>query len=141
MFLVKILEHVHVQTPSSQGFQSARKQHTALETTASLVQGGEGVRAVYTCMYKECVSMCASGRCKCKCEWSVQAPTEHTRGERHSLHAGVGGAGEGTSSDGSGQHQTRSREMVMASSLRHKEAPGLSYSGVCHRTSFGCRPC
>lgn len=35
MFLVKILEHVHVQTPSSQGFQSARKQRVAPRSAAS----------------------------------------------------------------------------------------------------------
>lgn len=77
MFLVKILEHMHVQTPSSQGFQSARKQHTAPPgaqlpgTTASLVGGGEGVRAVYTHVCIKSVYPCVqaadvsvSGLCK-----------------------------------------------------------------------------
>lgn len=76
MFLVKVLEHVHVQTPSSQGFQSARKQRTAPReaqlpgTTASLVGGGEGLRAgytraciksVYTCVQVADVSARVSG--------------------------------------------------------------------------------
>lgn len=72
-FSVKALGYTHVYTHNSQGFQPARKQSVAPPGSSTswgyCLVGGRGWAV---CTQKVCIT-CASGRCKCTCEWSVQA--------------------------------------------------------------------
>lgn len=133
-----MLEYVHIQTPSPQGFHSTRKQCTALPeaqlpgATASLQGGGEGEGRVGMHTHTQCVYTCASGRRKCTPDWRVS--TREVRGTCCTQALDWGG-GRVTGAAGLASFtQMCSRHTLRPAAGGTGRAPGSSYSWVCRPT-------